>query len=619
MSESLYGYYERELVFIRQFAQDFAARYPAAAGRLLLEPTQSGDPHVERLIESFALLAARIHHKLDDEFPELTDALLSVVYPHYLAPIPSMSIVQFELDAARGQLPEGFLINRHSQLRTAPVNGTRCRFRTGYPVTLWPLKLVQASLETPPFPRELSPPRRTAAALRLQFECQPGAKFSDLSLDRLRLFLYGDNHVTSSLYELIFNHTTQVLFRSLDAGSELPSVTLSPEQALHQVGFGLDEGLLEYPPQSFLGYRMLSEFFAFREKFLFVDVDGWRQVCKSGYQKKLELVLFLNQQNNRLAEWIDASTFQMHCTPVVNLFEQTAEPVLLTQRKHEYRVVPDVAQPLGTEVYAVNELVSIDPVTSAVKQFHPFYSFHHASRRRDGQAFWYTDRRPSNLPDDRGTDVYLHLVDLDFQPTLPAESTLVVRTTCTNRDLPAQLQFAGERLYFELDGAAPLSGIRCLKAPTLPLRPPHREGRYWGLMSHLSLNYLSLSDPVQGREALCEILRLYDFSDPNAGQQQLADVTRQMIEGVSAIHTRRVIGRAGGDFAGGFCRGVEVTVEFDEQKYVGTGIFLFASVLERFLGLYAAVNSFTQLVGKTTQSDQPFKRWPRRAGEQALV
>lgn len=619
MTDALYGYYERELVFIRQMAQEFAARYPAAAGRLLLEPTQSGDPHVERLIESFALLAARVHHKLDDEFPELTDALLSVVYPHYLAPIPSMSVVQFELDASRGQLPEGFLIDRHSRLRTAPVSGTRCRFRTGYPVTLWPVRLAQASLEAPPFPRDLSPPRRTAAALRLQFETMSGAKFSDLSLDRLRLFLYGDSYVTSLLYELIFNNTTQVLFRSLDGGAERPSFAVSPEQALHQVGFARDEGLLEYPPQSFLGYRLLSEFFAFREKFLFVDLRGWQQACRAGYQNKLEVILFLNHHDKRLAEWVDTSTFQLNCTPIVNLFEQTAEPVLVTQRKHEYRIVPDVAQPLGTEVYSVNELVSIDPVTSAVKQFHPFYSFHHESQRRDDQAFWYTDRRPSNLPDDRGTDVYLHLVDLNFQPTQPAESTLVVRTTCTNRDLPAQLQYAGERLYFELDGAAPLAGIRCLKAPTLPLRPPHRRGRYWGLMSHLSLNYLSLSDPVAGREALCEILRLYDFSDPNAGQQQLADVTRQMIEGVAAIHTRRVIGRAGGDYAGGFCRGIEVTVEFDEQKYIGTGIFLFASVLERFLGLYTAVNSFTQLVGKTTQSDQPFKRWPRRAGEQALV
>ncbi len=107
MSEALYPYYERELLFIRQLAQEFAKRYPAAAGRLLLEPNRSSDPHVERLIESFALLAGRVHHKLDDEFPELTDAMLGVLYPHYLAPVPSMAIIQFDLDPGRSDLLSG--------------------------------------------------------------------------------------------------------------------------------------------------------------------------------------------------------------------------------------------------------------------------------------------------------------------------------------------------------------------------------------------------------------------------------------------------------------------------------------------------------------------------------
>jgi type VI secretion system protein ImpG len=213
----------------------------------------------------------------------------------------------------------------------------------------------------------------------------------------------------------------------------------------------------------------------------------------------------------------------------------------------------------------------------------------------------------------------LHLVDLDFQPQLPADSTLVVRCTCTNRDLPNQLQHAGERLYFELEGAAPLSGIRCLKTPTSPLRAPVRRGRYWSLVSHLTLNYLSLTDPIQGREALCEILRLYDFSDPQAGQQQLSDVTRQLIEGITRIHTRRIIGRTGSHAGSGFAHGIELTVEFDEEKYVGTGTFLFACVLERFVGLYAGVNSFTQFAAKTAQTEGLIKKWPLRAGQQALL
>ncbi len=219
MSQALFPYYERELSFIRQMSQEFARRYPAAAGRLLLEPTHSGDPHIERMIESFALLAGRVRHKLDDEFPELTDALLGVMYPHYLAPVPSMALVQFELDPTLGELPDGFEIAQHSVLRTAPVGNMRCQFRTGYPVTLWPITLERARLQSPPFPPEYRPPRRTATAIRLEFRCDADLTFDALSLEKLRIFLQGDSYVVATLYELLFNHTTQVMFRSLDEGT----------------------------------------------------------------------------------------------------------------------------------------------------------------------------------------------------------------------------------------------------------------------------------------------------------------------------------------------------------------------------------------------------------------
>jgi type VI secretion system protein ImpG len=619
MSETLFPYYERELLFIRQFAQEFAARYPAAAGRLLLEPTRSGDPHVERMIESFALLAGRIHHKLDDEFPELTEALLGTLYPHYLAPVPAMSILQFDLDSSRGPLPDGFRIERGSRLQTARVGNLACRFRTAYPVMLWPIKISEARLQSPPFPREYEPPRRTAAALRLEFECQSELKFSQLSLDQLRLYMTGEGHVVGMLYELIFNHAMQIVFRSTDPEAKARPIVMSPRDCLGQVGFDADQGLLPYPERSFLGYRLLSEFFAMREKFLFLDVKGWDQAAAAGFGSKLEVVIYLNHTVPRIEEWVDRATFRLGCTPVVNLFEQTAEPVALDQGRFEYRVVPDVTNPRGMEVNAIVEVSSVNPETSTTTVYRPFYSFHHGLDRSEPHTFWHATRRNSTQEGDRGTEVFLSLVNLDFQPQLPADDTLVVRTLCSNRDLSNQLQHAGERLYFELEGAAPLTGIRCLKAPTSPLRAPGRRGRYWSLVSHLTLNFLSLEDPTEGRDALCEILRLYDFSDPQAGQQQLADITRQLIEGIVRMRTRRIIGRVGSRSGSGFCRGVEVTVEFDEEKYVGTGTFLFACVLERFLGLYAGVNSFTQFVAKTTQSNGLIKKWPLRAGDQALL
>jgi len=377
--------------------------------------------------------------------------------------------------------------------------------------------------------------------------------------------------------------------------------------------------MFPYPSRSFIGYRLLSEFFAFREKFLFVDLKGWQRICSGRNEDRLEVVFFIDRSTPRLEEWIDSDTFRLGCAPVVNLFEQVAEPIALTHKAHDYRITPDVAHHQGMEIYSVDGVSSTDPTTNQVTHYQPFYALSHSHSRDEQPAYWYTTRRNSMREGDRGTDVHLHLVDRNFHPKLPGESTLVVHTHCMNRDLPLQLQMAGERLYFELEAAAPLSGIRCLKPPTTPLRPPARHGRYWAILSHLNLNYLSLTDEQHGLEALQEILRLYDFSDPKAGQQQLSEVVRQLIEGITDLKTRRIVGRVGNAAASGFCRGTEVQLEFDDQKYVGAGLYLFASVLERFLGLYTSINSFTQVVAKTTQSETPFKRWPLRAGDQSLV
>jgi type VI secretion system protein ImpG len=619
MSETLYPYYERELVFFRHLAGEFAKQYPAAAGRLLLEQGRSVDPHVERLIEAFALLAGRVHLKLDDEFPELTDALLGVLYPHFLAPIPSMSIVQFDLNAAQAQLPEGFSIPRHSKLKTRqPIDGLRCDYRTGYPVTLWPVALTEAQLAPPPFPQGWRPPPRTVVALRLRLEAAGDLPFSALTMDKLRLYLHGDNAVIGGLYEKLFNHVLQVVFRPLERATKVQPVARQPQDVILPVGFDADEGLLPYGRQSFPGYRLLTEFFAFASKFLFIDLAGFDAVRQAGFQKAMEVVFFLDRTSPGLEQAVDATTFRVGCTPAINLFEQTAEPKPVTQVRPEYKIVPDVAYPQGMEVYSIEGVESVDPTKATTVEYQPFYSFRHGGGRDEKRAFWYAERRRATGENDRGSDVFLHLVDLDFDPRQPAEGTLVIRTLCTNRDLPTKLQQAGDELALELEMAAPLSRVRCLRAPTPTLRPPARRGAQWKLISHLSLNHLSLTDPVEGKAALQEILRLYDFSDPNA-VRQLHAVNQQIIDGVTAVSSRPVVDRVGGPTSGGFARGLEVTVEFDEQKYVGAGLYLFACVLERFLGLYVSVNSFCRFVARTRQSEAPLKRWPPRAGEQPLL
>ena len=619
MSDDLYGYYERELIFIRQFAQDFARLYPAAAGRLLLEPNRSVDPHVERLLEGFALLAGRVHQKLDDEYPELTEATLGVLYPHYLAPVPSMAIVQFELDHERGQFPDGFAIDRGGKLRSTPIADVACRFRTGYPVTLWPIEVAEARVLTAPFPPGLPPPPPgTAAALRLRLRCQGGAKFADHpGLDRLRFYLSGDGPMIATLYETLFTRALRVVLQ-VPGVADRPTVVLDPAEALAQVGFGRDEGILPYPEHSFLGYRLLTEFFAFPSKFLFVDLLGLDRVRELGTTDAVDVVVFLDRSAANVEQGVDRDTFRLGCTPIVNLFEQTAEPIPLTQARHEYRVTPDVASPHGMEVYSVDSVVGTDPVARVTTDYLPLYSFRHGTPREANRAYWQSTRGPSTREGDRGTEVDLRLVDLDFHPRLPAEATLVVRTTCTNRDLAGRLHHAGDQLGFVLESAAPLARIRCARLPTAPLRPPPRRGRQWRLISHLNLNHLSLTGE-QGREALQEILRLYDPADSGgAAGESLAAVNRQLIDGILAVSSRRVVGRIETPETTGFCRGLEVAITLDEKRYVGTGAFLFASVLERFLGLYVSINSFVQLVARTG-AEAPLKTWPPRSGDQVVL
>jgi type VI secretion system protein ImpG len=634
MSESLLRYYEEELAFLRQLGQDFGRRYPEVAGRLFLEEGRSLDPHVERLLQGVALLTGRVRAKLDDEFPELTDALLTILYPHYLAPIPSMAVVQFDLDIGRVDLPNGFLIDRYSEMYTQPIHELACEYRTCYPVTLWPVRLKDARLIPPPYPSGLEPPDRTVVALRLELECPGEARFSALSLDRLRFYLWGDNQVIARLYEYLFNWPAEqarapaVVFRSLDKEGPRTPVILTPEECLFQVGFETTEGMVPYPRQSFLGYRLLTEFFSFPSKFLFLDLGGFRKVSAAGFGHKLEVFIFLNRSHRSLEQAVNTSTFRLGCTPVINLFAKDAEPITLTQTRSAYRIVPDVGHPRGMEVYSINEVISSDPARGTVTTYQPFYSFRHGRSTDKQRTFWYSSRRPAfqkgergeddRREGDRGTEVFLHLVDLDFDPSVPSVANLQVKTTCTNRELPVILQKAGEDLAFYLKPAAPLERIRCVRTPTSPLRPRARRGAHWRLLSHLSLNHLSISDPVEGRETLQEILRLYDFSDPVAGQQ-LAAVTEQMIEGITFVSSRRIVGRTGVEISSGFCRGLEVTIEFDEEKYVGSGSFLFACVLERFLGLYASLNSFSQLVARTKQAEGILKKWPPRAGEQRLL
>jgi type VI secretion system protein ImpG len=296
----------------------------------------------------------------------------------------------------------------------------------------------------------------------------------------------------------------------------------------------------------------------------------------------------------------------------VNLFSETAEPIYLAQQKYEYQVFPDVHRQNATEVYSIDEVFTTDPRTNNVKTFSPFYSVKHSYENKAERVFWYASRRASQRLNDQGSEVFLSLVDTNFDPRTPADEVIIVKATCSNRDLPARLPFGGKEGDFEIEGAALVSRIRCLTKPTETLRPPMRRALQWRLISHLNLNILSLLENESGEpEALKEILQLYNYSD--------STVIEKQINGIVGVSCRKVVRQIGERIGAGFVRGLETTIEFDEEQYIGGGLFLLASVLERFLSLYVTVNSFNQLVIRTKQREAEVKRWSPRAGEQSLL
>jgi type VI secretion system protein ImpG len=608
-------YYERELAYLRHMGAEFAEKYPKIASRLLLETNRCEDPHAERIIESFAFLAARIHLKLDDDFPEITEALLSILYPHYLRPIPSMSVVEFQLDPEQGKLSTGLKIPRDSMLYSRPVNGFPCKFRTCFETTLWPLRIGEAQWITPDRLRPAVKAPDAVAAMRVRLDCLPDVGFDKLAMDSLRIYLNGEGNLIYSLYELLFNNCTQILIRDLTPNSKKPPISL-PGSRLRAVGFSEDEALLPYPRRSFDAYRLLQEYFAFPEKFFFVDVTGLGELARAGFKDKVEMVFLISrfEQEDRqqmLELGVSPKVLRTGCAPIINLFTCAAEPILLDQTSHEYPIIPDVRRRQAYEIFSVDSVGSPDPYSDQVTQFEPFYRFRHATSRREKQqqAFWSTSRRLSGRRDDEGTDVFLSLVDLTGRPARPDIDTVSVHCTCTNRDLPFRLPFGNEAGDFEIEGVASIKRIVTLRKPTATIRPPTGKGMQWRLISHLSLNYLSLVN--EGKEALQEILRLYNFSDSVYLEKQIA--------GINRIRSRRNFARVISEHGISFVRGTRVEMELDEEQFVGGGAYLFCSVLENFLGLYASMNSFTQLAVTTQQRKEGLREWPPRVGKSILL
>lgn len=598
--DDLLDYYQRELSYLRQEGAEFAARYPRVAARLDLSGAESPDPHVERLLESFAFLTARIQRTLDSEFPQIPSAMLGVLYPHLLAPVPSLAVAQFEVDPDQARAATGFTLPDETPLFAEAVDGLTCRFRTGYPVELWPIEVAEAAIQPSAAFNFLDHRSDVGAVLRLTLRGMGKLTFVDMAPKRLRFHLHAGAMSGGALYELLMNEVRGVAVRP--AGAAQPVREL-PAGAVRPVGFAPDEDVLPWPRHAHQAYRLIQEYFVFPEKFLFVDVEGLSDL---GAGKEVEL-LFLLSAPPRRSIAVDRGTFRLNCAPIVNLFRKTTEPVRLDQTQVDYRLLPDSYRERSTEIHSILKVSASSSFEDDSRAFQPFYSFDHGAARADARAFWTARRQPTGRADLPGTDMVLSFLDLDFKPTRPPAQVVFAHTLCTNRGVAEQMP-AGARLEIEVD--APLRGVACLTKPTRQITPPLGGQTLWRLVSHLSLNHLSL-DGEAGLTALREILRLYAAFDDASVNGQVA--------GLSGLSCSSVVRRVGNEAWRGFCRGTEVRLELDEERFVGSHPFLLASVLNRFFGLYAAVNSFTQLVLTSRQRNGIWKTWPPLAGDRPVL
>ena len=610
MSDELLPYYEKELAYVRQLGARFADEHPKIAGRLGVSTDTIEDPHVSRLVESFAYLNARIHHKLDDDFSEISDALLNVLYPHYQCPIPSMSIVQFVPDPE--QLDGCYTIPARTLLETEQFQGETCRFSSVYETDIYPMVVDEAKLLGRPFATPGANDARGAnAVLHLRLKTyNETLLLSEILPKKIRFFLKGQSQHVNPLYELLFNECLQI---TIAASESDVNHSVLPSNAIKTVGFAENEGLLPYPASAFLGYRLLSEFFAFPEKFLFFDLTGLHNhMLRMG--QEVNIYIYLKSSSVELERNLSEANFLMGCTPIVNLFEHQIDPVKLDQTIDEYPLVADMRRPLGYEIYSIDQVVALSPGGDK-HDFFPLYGIKHQQIDLQNQAYWFSRRKSAKLGNatrDDATDMFLSLVDLQLNPNLPYDKTLLIKTTCSNRNLPEKLPFNLDQPRLQaVHASLPCEKIRCLMQPSRVLRPPLGKGARWRLLSHLNLNQLSLMGSRDGLSAIKEILRLYDFKDSSASRAIIESITALDIQAMSAPLV--IDGRTA------LCRGLDIHLTIDDAQLSGSSSYLFASVLEHFFGLYCSVNSFTRLVAKRKNKEGYLKKCYPRAGEKVLL
>ena len=624
MDPRLLDYYNRELQFMREMGAEFAQAYPRIAARLGLEGLECADPYVERLLEGFAFLTARIQLKLDARHPDFTQHLLEMVYPHFLCPVPSCAVVEFAPDLKEGAQLAGQRIERGASLRTPLGKGDRtsCEFRTAHDVALWPLTVLEAkylsgsgALTT----QGIGTDGRARAAIRLRLKAAAGVSMRSLPLDSLTFFLKATPDVTHRLYEQIVADCVGFYVRSTRQGA---AVHFRSAASVRQLGFEDDEALLPVSHRTFQGYRLVQEYFTFPERFMFFALDDLKDAVQRCDGDELEIYIAMGRAQPALENAVDASHFRLFCTPAINLFTRSADRIHVDPFDTEHHLVVDRNRPADFEIFGVQNLQAVGAGGETIAQILPFYSVDHRTDPHSS-ALYYTIQRRLRMLSARqqqsgaragyiGTECFVSIVDSAQRQLANPIRQIDAQALCTNRDLPIKLTFGQGRTDFLIEGGAPVDSVRCIAGPSYPRASPAFGDTAWRLISHLALNYLSLLDQEaqSGAQMLRDLLALYPDPNDSAAARQ--------IEGVRSVGYKPVVQRMPTPGPISYGRGLEIVVTLDDGAFEGSGIMALASVLERFFARYVSINSFTQMrVQSATRGE--VKAWPVRTGRRQIA
>jgi type VI secretion system protein ImpG len=628
MDERFKRYYEDELNHFKEMGAEFAREFPKVAARLGMSGMEVADPYVERLLEGAAFMSARVQLKLDAQFPRFTQALLEIIYPHYLSPTPSMLVVHLAPDKGDPSLASGTrTVPRGTPLHSvvSPDDVTSCEFRTAHDVTLLPIEISSASYFSfaPDLPLHSLPfADRIKGGLRIRLKTTAGMKFDQTVIDRICFYLAGRDDVANTLLELFLGTGLGVMVRATDARPQ--DFTLLPASAIAPVGFSDEEALLPVSLRSFQGYRLIQEYFSFPQRFRFFQLEGLRKAIGKVRGGEVELILLFGRGSQKLEALVDRSQLELFCTPAVNLFDKArVDRIHVNDSTHEFHVVAARTRPLDFEIYEVTDVVGHGAGDDSEQRFLPFYAA--SSGDEHPSAYFTTRRQPRLLSQETrrrgprssyiGTEVFISLVDSAQAPYSAYLRQLSLRAICTNRDLVLQMPFGLSDNDFSLGIAAPVVRARVLSGPSRPYSPLGDGAIAWKAINHLSLNYLSLvnANPQQGATALRELLELYATSDENIRSQ----VSHQ-IEGIRAVSVNRVVRRLPSKGPPAFGRALEINVEVDELKFEGGSAFLFGAVLNQYFTRYVSINSMTETVLRSLSRGE-INRWTSNWGRRPTL